>query len=73
MIKNEKEKSVKSWVKETLLFIACGIALFGCFKLLQLQDQHEYNKAIERCGSVENLNTHYTQQGDKYYTCKVEK
>jgi hypothetical protein len=69
----KKKRVLKSWVKETLLFIACGIALFGCFKLLQLQDQYEYNKAIERCGSVENLNTHYTQQGDKYYTCKVEK
>lgn len=69
----KKKRVLKSWVKETLLFIACGIALFGCFKLLQLQDQHEYNKAIERCGSVENLNTRYTQQGDKYYTCKVEK
>ena len=69
----KKKRVLKSWVKETLLFIACGIALFGCFKLLQLQDQHEYNKAIEICGRVENLNTHYTQQGDKYYTCKVEK
>lgn len=69
----KKKRVLKSWVKETLLFIACGIALFSCFKLLQLQDQHEYNKAIERCGSVENLNAHYTQQGDKYYTCKVEK
>ena len=69
----KKKRVLKSWVKETLLFIVCGIALFGCFKLLQLQDQHEYNKAIERCRSVENLNTHYTQQGDKYYTCKVEK
>ena len=69
----KKKRVLKSWVKETLLFIACGIALFGCFKLLQLQDQHEYNKAIERCGNVENLNIHYTQQGDKYYTCKVEK
>ena len=69
----KKKRVLKSWVKETLLFIACGVALFSCFKLLQLQDQHEYNKAIERCGNVENLNTHYTQQGDKYYTCKVEK
>lgn len=69
----KKKRVLKSWVKETLLFIVCGIALFGCFKLLQLQDQHEYNKAIERCGNVENLSTHYTQQGDKYYTCKVEK
>ena len=69
----KKKRVLKSWVKETLLFIACSIVLFGCFKLLQLQDQHEYNKAIERCGSVENLNIHYTQQGDKYYTCKVEK
>ena len=69
----KKKRVLKSWVKETLLFIVCSIVLFGCFKLLQLQDQNEYNKAIERCGSVENLNTHYTQQGDKYYTCKVEK
>ena len=69
----KKKRVLKSWVKETLLFIAFGVALFGCFKLLQLQDQHEYNKALERCGSVKNLNTHYTQQGDKYYTCKVEK
>ena len=64
---------MKNGKRLLMAVIVCGIALFGCFKLLQLQDQHEYNKAIERCRSVENLNTHYTQQGDKYYTCKVEK
>lgn len=69
----KKKRVLKGWVKETLLLIVLGLALIGCGKLLQLQDQHEYNKAIERCGSVENLNTHYTQQGDIYYSCKVEK
>lgn len=68
-----KKRVLKSWVKETLVFLVCGVAILGCLKLLQLQDQHEYNKAIARCGNVENITTHYTQQGDAYYTCKVEK
>lgn len=69
----KKKRVLKSWVKETLLFIVLGLALFGCVKLLQLQDQRIYELAIERCGSVENIKPYYTQQGDKFYTCKVEK
>lgn len=43
------------------------ISLVG---LLNLIDTREYTKAIERCNGKDNVITNYTNQGDKYYTCK---
>lgn len=55
-----------------LLVLAIG-AIWGCGKLLQLQDQHEEQRAVERCGGQDNIVKHYTNQGDAYWTCAIEK
>lgn len=49
------------------------IAIVLCGVLLNAQDKHEYNKAIERCDGANNIIEHYTQQGDRYFSCKIEK
>jgi hypothetical protein len=64
---------MKEKMLNVLGMIACVLAIIGLFKLLQLQDQKNYEYAIERCGSVENLVKHQTQEGDIYWTCLVEK
>lgn len=46
---------------------------YGLFSLLRLQDEHERNRAIERCGGENNIVEHYTKEGDLYFSCKVEK
>ena len=69
----KKRLVLKSWVKETLFVIVAILAIVGCFKLLQLQDQHEYQRAVERCGGESNITERYTNQGDKYDTCTIEK
>lgn len=69
----KKRLVLKENVKRVMFYLVCGLAIVGCLKLLQLQDQNEYNKAVSRCGSVNNISEHYTSQGDRYYSCKVEK
>jgi hypothetical protein len=64
---------MKEKMLNVLGMIACVLAIIGLFKLLQLQDQKNYEYAIERCGSVENLVKHQTQEGDIYWTYLVEK
>lgn len=64
---------LKQSVKNVLVMIGLVLAMVGCFKLLALQEQGVYNDAVERCGSANNLVEHHTQQGDTYYSCKVDK
>ena len=49
------------------------IAIVLCGVLLNAQDKHEYNKAVDRCNGANNIVEHYTQQGDRYFSCKIEK
>jgi len=49
------------------------IIIWGLLSLLALQDKHERNRAIERCGGEDNIVEHYTKEGDLYFSCKVEK
>lgn len=65
-------KRLNDNVKGIMLFVGCVIAIIGCVKLLQLQDANEYKNAIKRCGE-DNVTTRYTNDGDKYYTCTIEK
>ena len=64
---------MKEIFAKVLLFGVCALGIIGCIKLLQWQDQKNYEYAIERCGNEENLVKHYTKEGDVYWTCKVEK
>ena len=50
-----------------MLIIVLGIVL------LNIQDNHIKKNAISRCGNEDNIVEHYTEQGDKYFSCKVEK
>lgn len=57
-----------------ILFIAIAMSsLFGCFKMLQHEDNIELNRAIERCNGKDNIVEHYTNLGDIYYSCKIAK
>ena len=57
-------------MKEKILIII-GIIIVG-IALVKI-DNSEYKKAVKRCGNENNIQINYTNQGDKYYTCKVEK
>lgn len=60
-------------MKTKKYFALCIIGLVICFIGLCSQDNEEYKKAIARCGNEKNVITHYDLQGDKYYSCKVDK
>lgn len=49
------------------------LIFWSLLQLLALQDKHERNRAIERCGGEDNIVEHYTKEGDLYFSCKVEK
>ena len=59
-------------MKKILVGVVLIIAIVGCVKLLELQDNYNKNNAIKTCGK-NNVVIKYTNQGDRYYTCKVEK
>lgn len=61
-------------MKKNILKVMLGIVIvFSLVKVLSFIDTNEYNKAIERCESKDNVIINYTNNGDKYYTCRVEK
>ncbi len=60
-------------MKKVLFYGICILGIVGCFKLLELQDQHERERAIARCGNENNIVEHFTKDGDSYWTCKVGK
>lgn len=72
----KKRLVLKKEIKEklqNLLFIGATVGgLVLCIYGLNALDRHEYNRAVERCGA-DNIVERYTNQGDIYYTCKVEK
>lgn len=55
---------------EIVVLIGIVIVLLSGLKAL---DNYEKNRAIERCGGVDNIVEKYTNQGDIYYQCKIEK
>jgi len=63
---------MKELLVKILVFGVCVLGLIGCVKLLQWQDQKNYEHAIEKCGSVDNIIEYHTQEGDTFYHCKVE-
>lgn len=73
MKKLRLKREIKERLQMFVFYGLCILAIVGCFWLLNLQDQHEEKRAIERCGGKDNIVERYTNQGDKYYTCKVEK
>lgn len=64
--KEEKNLLVKVVV---ILLVVLGL-LVNC-----TNNQMEEHKAkmIEKCGGEDKIVAYYTKEGDKFYTCKVEK
>lgn len=61
-------------VLKTVALLAVAVLIMYLLLLgLRKQDERNYRHAIERCGSVENLVKHQTNEGDIYWSCKVEK
>ena len=60
-------------MKKILFYGICILGIVGCFKLLELQYNYEKDRAITRCGNENNIEEHFTKDGDSYWTCKVEK
>lgn len=67
------KREIKEKLEKVIFYSLCLLAIIGCFWLLSLQDQYEEKRAIKRCDGKDNIVERYTNQGDKYYTCKVEK
>jgi len=60
-------------MKKLGLAIILILVFIGGFKVLAIQEEHERQNAIARCGGESNVITNYTNQGDKYFSCKVDK
>ena len=60
-------------MKERFYQVLCIIGIVICILALNKMDDNEYKKAIDRCNGKDNVITNYTNQGDKYFTCKVDK
>lgn len=59
-------------IKEMLVIVGMIVVIILSFKGLEAMDNQAKNKAIEKCGK-DNVVVKYTNQGDRYYQCKVEK
>ena len=64
---------MKELLVKVLVFGVCVLGIWGLAKSLQAMEDRQYQHAIEKCGSVENVVAHTTQEGDNYWTCLVEK
>lgn len=68
-----KKLKLRESVKEKMIFLSiivvCIIALVGLTKLLEIEKQNDYKRAIERCGNESNIVERHTKEGDTYYTC----
>lgn len=61
-------------MKEKISYLTLFVIVLVIINIiLTKMDTNNYNNAIERCGSEDNVITNYTNQGDKYYSCKVDK
>lgn len=60
-------------MKKIFYVMILFIGLMGCLKILALVDENNYNIAINKCGSKDNIIINYDSTGDRYYSCKIEK
>lgn len=60
-------------MKEMLVIVIGLVVIAMLGKGIQAMDEQAKNNAIERCGGKSNVVEKYTNQGDRYYSCKVEK
>jgi len=60
-------------MKSLKVLVLGVLGIVGCIWLLNLQDNAEYNRAVEKCGNIENVVEAFDNQGDKYYICATKK
>ena len=60
-------------MKEMLIIVVGLVVIAMLGKGLQAMDEQAKNNAIERCGGKSKVVEKYTNQGDRYYSCKDEK
>lgn len=74
MTKTKKKLKLKESVKEKLIFLIIILVdiviLIGLNKIIKIETQHEYERAIERCGTQENVIEKRLKDGTTYFTCK---
>ena len=58
--------------EKMLMIIGMSLLLIVVFKGLTILENNNKNNAIQECGK-DNIVMKYTNQGDRYYVCKVEK
>lgn len=60
--------------KENIIIGVIGVlVVIILMLLLNIQNKNNYIHAIKMCGNEENIIEHFTEEGDIYYTCKIEK
>lgn len=69
---------MKDFTKEEKKLVAkVGAVLVIIIALLTMvcnnQAEEHKNKMITKCGGEDKIVAYYTKEGDKFYTCKVEK
>jgi hypothetical protein len=59
----------KEFIESLQFIIICIIGITICCLGLKALDTYERNRALDRCFPYD-IAVRYTNQGDKYYTCK---
>ena len=73
MTKLRLKKKYREGLQNIGLITISVLAIFLCGLALQAQDNKTRKDAIERCGGENNIVERYTNQGDLFLSCKVEK
>lgn len=60
-------------MKEFKIFILVLVVLGVLISCTNNQAEEHKARIVEKCGGEENVTFYYTKEGDKFYTCKVEK
>lgn len=61
----------KEIITTIIILVVLVLTIVGLGKVIKSMDEKSYQDAIARCKSEDNIQTKYTSQGDKYFTCKV--
>lgn len=62
----------KEFIESLQLIIICMIGIMVCYLGLKALDTYERNRALDRC-FPNDIVVRHTDQGDEYYTCKIER
>lgn len=60
-------------MKEFKIFILVLVVLGVLISCTNNQEEQHKERIVEKCGGEDKITAYYTKEGDKFYTCKVEK